>query len=302
MPGVNPSGRNLLLLLVLLFGQFILMSSSVQNSEGMSMLERGLFRVSHPVASVAEGMGAEARGFGARFHETRTAVSENRRLRREIQGLRQDLDRRREQASENERLRRLLEMRPALAPRSIAASVVTASLEGQARVLVLDKGLEDGVRVDQAVVAWGGAVGRVVFADRRFSKVRLLSDPNSGVAGLIQRSRVGGILIGRADGSLLMTYVSGYADVALGDRVITSGLDGVFPKGFGIGSVTRIRGRAGATKVIRVELEVDPAALEEALVLTDPLGGGLLDVGENAVGPAPPGGGSGDDAPAGRIP
>jgi rod shape-determining protein MreC len=276
MRGPARTRTNLLLLSVLLFGQLLLMSGSARDDAGASMLENGLARVSRPVAGATRAVSGGLAGFFAFWSDLRTARDENVRLKAQLGRVRGELDRFREQSLENQRLRRLLGMREDLAPRSIAASVVTTQLTAQTRMAVLDRGTEAGVASDQAVVAWGGAVGRVVLADKRFAKVRLLTDPNSGVAGLIQRSRAEGMVLGRGDGSLEMLYVPKYADVVVGDRVVTSGLDGVFPRGFGVGRVTLVADVAGATKAIRVEPEVDFRSLEEVLVLLQPAAGAVL--------------------------
>jgi rod shape-determining protein MreC len=240
------------------------------------MLENTLARVSRPVAGATRALSGGVAGFFGFWRDVRTARDENIRLKAELGRTRVDLERFREQSLENQRLRRLLGMREDLAPRSVAASVVTTQLTSQARMAVLDRGTESGIRADQSVVAWGGAVGRVITADSRFAKVRLLTDPNSGVAGLVQRSRAAGMVLGRGDGSLEMVYVPKYADVVVGDRVVTSGLDGVFPRGFGVGRVTLVADLAGATKSIRLEPEVDFRSLEEVLALLEPVAGAVL--------------------------
>jgi rod shape-determining protein MreC len=276
MAGPARARTNLLLLAALLFGQLLLMSGSARNDAGTSLLESGLARVSRPVAGATRALSGGFAGFVGFWREVRTAREENVRLKADLGRTRGELDRSREQSLENQRLRRLLGMREDLAPRSAAASVVTTNMTSQARMIVLDRGTEAGINPDQAAVAWGGAVGRVVNAGGEFAKVRLLTDPNSGVAGLVQRSRAAGMVLGRGDGSLEMLYVPKYADVVIGDRVVTSGLDGVFPRGFGIGRVTLVADVAGATKAIRIEPEVDFRSLEEVLVLLQPVGGTAL--------------------------
>src|SRR5262245_45379940 len=284
MAGFRPSGRALTILLVLLFGQFVLMSSSVRNAEGRTLLEQGVFRVSDPVLDVASEVGGGVRGVSSGVNEVRQALDENRRLRADLQRTRSELDRQREQVVENARLRRLLEMRTDLAPRSVAASVLTGRLDPESRVLLLDKGEDEGLKPQLGVVGWGGAVGKVIAVDHHRAKVQLLVDQNSGVGGLIQRSRVGGIVYGQRDGSLKMSFVPTYADVALGDRVVTSGLEGIFPKGYGIGTVVQVRGAGGASKTVVLRPEVDPAGLEEVLVLLEVVGGPLLAPPEPAAG------------------
>ncbi len=276
MRGPPRARTNLVLLAALLFGQLLLMSGSARSDAGISMLENALSRVSRPVAGATRALSGGVAGFFSFWRDIRTTRDENVRLKVELGRTRVDLERFREQSLENQRLRRLLGMREDLAPRSVAASVVTTQLTSQSRMAVLDRGTESGIRADQSVVAWGGAVGRVIAADSRFAKVRLLTDPNSGVAGLVQRSRAAGMVLGRGDGSLEMLYVPKYADVVVGDRVVTSGLDGVFPRGFGVGRVTLVADLAGATKSIRLEPEVDFRSLEEVLTLLDPVAGAVL--------------------------
>jgi rod shape-determining protein MreC len=253
MRGPARTRTNLLLLAVLLFGQLLLMSGSARDDTGVTALEYGLARVSRPVSGATRALFGGLAGFMGFWRELGSAREENVRLKGELGRVRADL-----------------------APRSVAASVVTTQLTAQTRMCVLDGGTEAGIRADQAVVGWGGAVGRVVAADRGFAKVRLLTDPNSGVAGIVQRSRAAGMVLGRGDGSLEMLYVPKYADVVIGDRVVTSGLDGVFPRGFGVGRVTLVSDVAGATKAIRLEPEVDFRSLEEVLVLLQPSGGAAL--------------------------
>ncbi len=265
----NSTRNNALLLVAMLFAQLVLMSSNVKRADGATLLERSVLRASGPVVDATRVVGGSVSGVLDRAQEIRTARIENASLRSEVRELREELGRYREQAMENERLRRLLEMREELAPRSLGARVVAANLSGQVRMLVIDRGAADGVRADLAVVAWGGAVGRVVFADRHVAKVRLLSDPNGGAAGLVQRSRAQGMVVGRGDGPLAMLYVPAYEDVVQGDRVVTSGKDGVFPRGYTIGRVTAVGQEAGVSKSIWMQPEVDFSSLEDVLVILD---------------------------------
>lgn len=286
MAEANPARVNLFLLVVLLLGQLLLMAGSVRRDAGATLLETGVAKVGEPVVALTRGAGRGLDGLVGSFSELARARRENALLRLELERLRSEVNRYREQSAENERLRRLLGMREALAPRSVAASVIARSLTGSTRMVVLDQGRRAGVREDLPVVAWGGAVGRVVLAGEDYAKVRLLTDPNSGVSGIVQRTRAEGMVEGRAGDPLEMTYVPKYADVVAGDRVVTSGLDGVFPKGFGIGRVVAVDEPAGSTvKRILIEPEMPFEAVEEVLVLTERTGSALLEAG------APPGGG-----------
>jgi rod shape-determining protein MreC len=283
MPEGNPARVNLFLLVVLSLGQLLLMAGSVRRDAGATLLETTLAKAGEPVVALSRGAGRSLDALFGSFRELARARADNARLKLEVERLRSEVNRSREAVAENERLRRLLGMREALAPRSVAATVIARSLTGSTRMIVLDQGRRAGLREDLPVVAWGGAVGRVVLAGEDYAKVRLITDPNSGVAGLVQRTRAEGMVEGRAAGPLEMTYVPKYADVLVGDRVVTSGLDGVFPKGFGIGTVVAVEEPAGSTvKRILLEPEMPFEAVEEVLVLTERSGSSLLEAGAPA--------------------
>jgi rod shape-determining protein MreC len=116
----------------------------------------------------------------------------------------------------------------------------------------------------------------VVSVSPGFSKVRLLSDPNSGVAAVIRHNRVDGIVLGEGGDTLTMRYVSGFADVALGDVVVTSGLDGIFPRGIRIGTVSYVGAGREVSRVIHVSPACRIEELEDLLVLTGRAPDGVL--------------------------
>jgi rod shape-determining protein MreC len=278
MAAVSPARANAVLLGVMGFAQLLLMAASVRGSVVAGAAAGVAGRASTPAVVAERSLSGTVLAVVHFFRDLRADESANVALQREVTHLGGELDRARELAQENARLRRLLGMRDELVPKSIGASVVTSLLAGQSRVIVVDRGSASGVRADMAVVAWGGAVGRVVSVDPDFARVRLLTDPNSGASGVIARSRAEGMVVGRGAEPMEMVYVPKYADVVAGDRVITSGLDGVFPRGFGIGRVALVGEPVGASKSIRLEPEVDDRSIEEVLILLEPSGTRLLTV------------------------
>lgn len=276
MAAVSPARANALLLGVMAFAQLLLMAASVRGSMAASAVAAVVGAASRPVVAPERSVSGILVDVAHFFRDVHADEIENVRLKLEVTRVSGELERTRELLEENTRLRRLLGMHEDLAPKSIGASVVTARLAGQSRVIVVDRGAKDGVRPDMAVVAWGGAVGRVVSVEREFARVRLLSDPNSGASGVVARSRAEGMIVGRGGEPMEMVYVPKYADVVVGDRVITSGLDGVFPRGFGLGRVTVVGEPAGASKSIRLEPDVDNRGVEDVLILLEPSGTALL--------------------------
>jgi rod shape-determining protein MreC len=132
--------------------------------------------------------------------------------------------------------------------------------------------LQDGVTRDMAVIAPQGVVGRVLDqVAPRAARVQLLVDRNAGAAAVVERSRAGGVVVGAPQGSgLRLEYVSAAADVRVGDIVVSSGQDGIYPKGFVIGTVVEIERGGGGYTSIQVRPAVDFSSLEEVLVVLDP--------------------------------
>ena len=270
--------RSLFTLVVLLALQLLTMSFSARDDENVSTVEALTMRVTSPFIRLSSWFGG---GLAAAYDSTASLFSAHTRAaraEREHQRLATQLQGHREIRAENERLRRLLEMREALAPRSVTARVIGARMDANERIVVVDRGADDGVVEDLPVVTWGGAVGKTLTVARDFTKVRLLNDPSSGVGGLIQRSRAQGTVAGTVDGERLeMLYVPRFADSIHGDRVVSSGMDGIFPAGFGIGRIVSIRvSPAAGTQTIQLEPEIDYRTLEEVLILLDGAGSPLL--------------------------
>jgi rod shape-determining protein MreC len=258
------------------FGQLLLMAATVRAGMAGSAVSAAAGAVSRPAVAAERSVSGIVLDVVHFFRDIHADGIDNVKLRLDATRLSGELARTTALAQENARLRQLLGMHEELAPKSIGASVVTARLDAQSRVILVDRGTADGVRPDMAVVAWGGAVGRVVSVDKGFARVRLLSDPNSGASGVIARSRAEGMIVGRGPQPMEMIYVPKYADVVVGDRVVTSGLDGVFPRGFGLGRVTVVGEPVGASKSIRLEPLVDERSVEDVLILLENSGTRLL--------------------------
>ena len=121
-----------------------------------------------------------------------------------------------------------------------------------------------------AVISPAGVVGRLILPSRRASKVQLLIDRNAAAGALIERTRVQGVVMGIGDGMLRMQYVPGTSDVKTGDLVVTSGIDGIYPKGFVIGTIDHADRGAGAYHEIIVRPAVDFSRLEGVLIVRTP--------------------------------
>jgi rod shape-determining protein MreC len=150
---------------------------------------------------------------------------------------------------------------------TLAARVISLEVEGPFRVAVINRGHRSGIRVNDGVITPAGVVGRVTAASSGMSKVQFITDPSSGAAAVLTRTRVQGMVVGRGDNRVEMQYVSALADVEPGDTVTSSGLDGIYPGGFMVGTVTRVGDGEGLQKRIEITTAVDFRTLEEVLVL-----------------------------------
>ena len=173
-------------------------------------------------------------------------------------------------AQRTQNLRQLLELRERAELDTTAAEVIAAGASPEFRTVTIDKGSADGLAADMAVISPAGVVGRVILPSPRASKVQLLIDRNAAAGALIERTRVQGVVVGLGADGLRMEYVPGTADVKPGDLVVTSGIDGIYPKGFVIGTIETVERGTGAYHEITVRPAVDFSRLEEVLVVLTP--------------------------------
>ena len=151
-----------------------------------------------------------------------------------------------------------------------ATNVIAGSASPEFRTITVDKGTSEAIRADMAVISPAGVVGRIIQPSSRASKVQLLIDRNAAAGALVERTRAQGVVVGTGTDQLRMDYVSGAADVKAGDAVVTSGIDGIYPKGFVIGQIQSVRRGAGQYSAIVIHPAVDFAALEAVLVVLTP--------------------------------
>jgi rod shape-determining protein MreC len=200
----------------------------------------------------------------------RNVKSQNDVLTRQLEAAQVALQQQRALADRTRNLERLLDLRDRSNLNTIAAEIIAAGATPDFLTLTIDKGMRDGVRADMAIIAPAGVVGRVVMASARAAKVQLLIDRNAAAGALVERSRAQGVVTGGGDDRLRMDYVSEVADVIVGDLVVTSGIDGIYPKGYVIGQVESVEKSGTSYKTITVKPAVDFTSLEEVLVVLTP--------------------------------
>ncbi len=201
-----------------------------------------------------------------------TAAKENKRIKEALNQAIEENKRLVEIKLSNSRLRELLDFQKTITNRVIAAEVIGKDPSPWFKTVIIDKGTDDGVGKGMAVVIPEGVVGQVINAASQYSKVLLITAHNSSADALVQRTRARGIIQGGTTGRCAFKYVLRKHDVQVGDRVITSGLDDVFPKGLSIGQVSRVfKPDAGIFQEVTVMPYVNFEKLEEVLVVLSPL-------------------------------
>ncbi len=245
----------------------ILISAQVSSKRGVPVLEAVTFGVFAEVQRAASAMVGGVRNMWGGYVGLRGAQAENETLRETLGAVQVELQVQRAQAQRTRNLEQLLALRDRADLPTAAAEVIAAGVAPEFRTVTIDKGTDAGVHADMAVIAPAGVVGRVVVPSGAASKVQLLIDRNAAAGALVERSRAQGVVVGGGVDRLRLEYVSEVSDIVVGDVVVTSGIDGIFPKGFVIGQVDAVERSGGAYKQISVKPSVDFSSLEEVLVV-----------------------------------
>lgn len=220
------------------------------------------------------------------YVDLRRVRRDNQLLKEEVRQLRTEVGELRETALEHARLSHLLQLGNRVGTEAIVARVIGKDTTNWFRTILINAGANRGIQRHMAVVTREGLVGRVVDVAALASRVQLITDPESAVGVLIERSRTIGVAAGSQGGVIQIKYLPLMADVAVDDRIITSGMGGIFPKGIPVGKVVRSsRPRNGTLfQLIEAQPHADFSRLEEVMVLTRPPLSGLSWAGD---GPPP---------------
>jgi rod shape-determining protein MreC len=268
--------RSRLLLAGLVLAHLVAISNQVDDANGASLFQRWALSVFTPLQS---GLSGALHGIGSvwtSYADLRGVRRDNRRLNERLRELELQLQEKSQQAAEAHRLREVMAVRDVLPVRTVVAHVVARDGTPWYRTVTLDSGSEEGVRLDAPVLSATGVVGRVIARGPHAARVQLLLDPLSGAGARIERSRISGVVSGQphtsttAGGDLVMKYVPMLSDVVVGDVVVTSGLDRIFPPGLLLGRVRFVKTGAGLFKEILVTPSARFDTVEEVLVVTSP--------------------------------
>ena len=258
----------------LVVSQIILISAQVTTKRGVPVLQQVTFGVFAEMQRAATSAFSGVKESWQNYFALQQIRRENERLKKEVTQLSVSLQQERTVAQQTRTLQQLLDLKSATPFQTTAAAVIGSGADPSFRTITIDKGTQDGLRADMAVIAPAGVVGRILTPTARASKVQLLIDRDAAAGVLVERSRVSGVVSGVGSieeleyrvGLLALNYVPGSADVKTGDRLVTSGIDGIYPKGLPVGEIQSAERVAGEWR-IKLKPAVDFASLEAVLVV-----------------------------------
>lgn len=262
--------RPTLLFIVVLSLLFVLMSLSSRTryiGDTRTLFERTVMTLFSPVPKAVNWAGGSAEDMYHGYLDMRRAVNENLELRRKVASLTTENVKLRQTDSDLRRLRNLLQYSEQFNMQTSMAHTIMIDTSGRFKAVIIDRGSGDGVEVNDAIVNANGLIGRVILTTNDLAKVQLVTDNNSAIGALIERTRRQGVVRGDGTGVVEMHDIPTLADVKPGDRILTAGIDGIYPKGIPIGHVIKAEQGPNLFKNIEVRPSVDFGTIEEVIVI-----------------------------------
>ncbi|HTK94471.1 MAG TPA: rod shape-determining protein MreC, partial [Terriglobales bacterium] len=266
--------RNATVLVALLFAQILGLAIQVKRADPtQSDRQTPLVRVwvmgaITPIEKLVVASSRGVRNLWSDYLGLRGVRQENQQLKQQIENLRVEQVRMKEDAAQAQRLQALFKFKEQFIAQTVAAQVIGSSGSEQSRVIYIDKGSNDGIGQDMPVITPEGVVGKIVRVLPSTSQVLLITDPTWGVGGILEKSRLQGIAKGTAAGDLKLANILSDEKVELGERVLTSGGDRIFPKGLPLATVSELLSREDLFLNIRLRPAANLGRLEEVLVIT----------------------------------
>jgi rod shape-determining protein MreC len=263
--------RNLIVLVGVLFAQVFGLAVQVKrtsDSEPTRLIRVWAVDMITPLEKMLVWAQTSTGNIWHNYVYLRGVRAENRNLKARIEQLSLERVRISQDADQARRLQALLSFKEQFISKTLAAQVIGSSGSEVSRSVYIDKGESDGIKPDMAVITADGIVGKVLRVYGSTSLVLLIDDQTSGVGAILDRSRTQGILRGTPSGEVVLEKVMSDENVPPGELVLTSGGDGVFPKGLLVGRVTKVSPGSELFLNIRVRPAADLNRLEEVLVVT----------------------------------
>ena len=254
---------------VFLITALMMISYNLKYGMNNSFLRKIVLETTSPVQEVLSVSIQSVKDAWLRYILLVGIEDENRNLKKKINDLKAVLVSYQEGYREAQRLKKLLSISDNNNYRFITARVIGREQAALSRTVMINKGSSDGLKNGMPVIAPPGLIGRLVDVSLNVSRVLLFIDENSNIDAIVQRNRTQGIISGAGSGGMILKYISKTQDVKEGDVIVSSGMGGVFPKGWLIGQVIYVdRQDASLFLKIKVAPFVDFSKLEELLILS----------------------------------
>ena len=260
-------GRAAIVLIPLLVMHLVLISLQIEDRGGTTLFRKWVVTSGAPFLSASSAVSRALGGVWSGYVWLVGARAENHSLRETLSALTIQNQALAGLKLENDRLKQLLEFKDSQGIQTLGARVVGRVPDYLAHMVYIDRGAADGVKVDMAVISGYGAAGRAVLVSPHQAQVQLITNADASVGAMLATSRSPGVLRGTGGNLLHLEYVNNTEEVAVGEIVVCSGLDGVFPKGIPLGKVVNSRKGRTVFREIEVEPFADLLRIEEVLLV-----------------------------------
>ncbi len=257
------------LLVVQVLGLAVQVKGPTENGNSSNLLHVWAIRLISPLEKAFVYSGNATRNVYRDYFALRSVHKENDALKQQIEQMRLQNVRLQEDAMQARRIQALLGFKEQFIHKTVAAQVIGTSGSDLSRVIYIDRGSDDGIKPDMAVITSDGVVGKILRVQGSTSQVLEISDQTSGVGALLVNLRLQGIVKGTAGGDIVLNNIMQNEKVEVGDQITTSGGDRIFPKGLPIGTVSSTFPGRDVFLNIRLKPAAKLDKLEEVLVVTE---------------------------------
>ena len=268
------SRRNSLFIFItlLLLFALVLMSLRAKQRKGVEFFDALLMEICFPLQKASTLTIKTARGIFQKYVFLVNLERENRMLKQKIAELQEENNRAKEMQLAIERLKQLHQFREKNSLSIIGAEVIGQDPSSWFKSVTIDKGERDGVKKGMAVISAAGVIGQILKTASHYATVLLITDYNSAIDSIVQRTRAKAIVEGEGENRCQLKYLLRTEEVAVGDAVITSGLAGNFPKGLTVGEIKKVDKKGhGVFQYAELVPSVDLTKLEEVFVVMEPI-------------------------------
>jgi rod shape-determining protein MreC len=256
-------------IIALLLFSLVLMSLRVKQRQGVAFFDALFMELTSPVQRAATFVIKTIQGVFQHYVFLVQLEKENGLLKGRIAQLQEENHQMEEMVMANDRLRKLLQFREKVPTSTIAAQVIGQDPTSWFKSVTINKGEADGVQKGMAVISPEGVIGQILKTSPHYATVLLMTDYNSAIDAIVQRTRAKAIVEGKEENRCQLKYLLRTEEVVVGDIVITSGLGGIFPKGLMVGEIRSVDKKGhGVFQYADLVPSVDFAKLEEVLILS----------------------------------